>query len=544
MLRNWPIRVKLLVGFGLLLALIVLLSVSGLITTYSYRSLVRGLRERAAELPLGADLSRQVADLRITLSLLRGLRESRFPDADPDPLQMRTRVWGVGDQFRSQLSLVEKTLDDYRAQLEHKARHGSGIADIQREWETVREIDAALARIHDLNRDDDWMLDEVARVDRLDNELERLQKLTGELPSHLYRKLGGFAREVRSRYRALLVGLWIASAAAGLIFILFLRLFYRWIFRPLEILIDGSRRVAAGRFSHRIHLDTRDEMSELAEAMNAMTARFQAIRDDLDRQVQERTKQAVRSEQLASVGFLAAGVAHEINNPLASIAMSAESLEGRVREILHESDQQHAVIGNYLRMIQSEAFRCKQITEKLLDFSRTGRSQRENTDLVELVAGVIEMVGQLGKYHNKNIELESSGPMIAPVNPQEMKQIVLNLLTNALESLDQGGTVWVRVGRHDGFAELVFADDGCGMPPEVLEHVFEPFFTRRRTGQGTGLGLSITHRIVSDHGGEIHAESTGPGRGSTFRVRLPLTGKHKESQNRHPPAKPTQAAVC
>src|SRR5208283_744934 len=109
---------------------------------------------------------------------------------------------------------------------------------------------------------------------------------------------------------------------------------------------------------------------ELAESLNDMTARFQAIRDDLDRQVRERTKQVVRSEQLASVGFLAAGVAHEINNPLASIAMCAESLEGRVREVLEAQqgagppDARFEVIGRYLRMIQSEAFRCKEITEK------------------------------------------------------------------------------------------------------------------------------------------------------------------------------------
>ena len=119
----------------------------------------------------------------------------------------------------------------------------------------------------------------------------------------------------------------------------FIRLFYNWIFRPLRVLVDGSRRVAAGEFGYRIMLDTDDEMAELADAMNDMTARFQAIRDDLDRQVQERTKQVVRSEQLASVGFLAAGVAHEINNPLASIAMCAESLEGRIGEVLGSDAQ-------------------------------------------------------------------------------------------------------------------------------------------------------------------------------------------------------------
>ena len=150
-------------------------------------------------------------------------------------------------------------------------------------------------------------------------------------------------------------------------------------------------------------------MSELADAMNDMTARFQAIRDDLDRQVQERTKQVVRSEQLASVGFLAAGVAHEINNPLASIALCAESLEGRhprrARSGRRHQRRRRDVIRNYLRMIQNEAFRCKGITEQLLDFSRMGDVTRQNTDLRELVQGVIDMVGHLGTYQDKQLEL-------------------------------------------------------------------------------------------------------------------------------------------
>ena len=271
-------------------------------------------------------------------------------------------------------------------------------------------------------------------------------------------------------------------------------------------------------------------MAELAEAMNDMTARFQAIRDDLDRQVQERTKQVVRSEQLASVGFLAAGVAHEINNPLASIAMCAESLEGRFHGLLDETNADHSVMKSYLRMIQSEAFRCKEITEKLLDFSRIGQSRRQSADLVELVRDVTEMLRHLGKYQHKEISLQSRGPVIAPVNPQQFKQVMLNLLTNALDSIDADGTVRVEIGRHAGFAELAVVDNGSGMPPEVLEHVFEPFFTRRREGQGTGLGLSISYRIIADHGGEIAAESPGPGQGATFHVRLPLL---QEKENYH-----------
>ena len=232
----------------------------------------------------------------------------------------------------------------------------------------------------------------------------------------MHKKLAGFSDEVRGKYAALIVSEWAAAVSAALIFLLFMRLSYRWVFRPLRILIAGSRCVAAGEFSYRIRLDTGDEMAELAKAMNDMTARFQEIRDDLDRQVQVRTKQVVRSEQLASVGFLAAGVAHEINNPLASIAMCAESLESRFREILDQSDPQQAVVANYLRMIQTEAFRCKGITEKLLDFSRIGPGKRENTELGELVRGVIEMLGHLGNTSGST----SSSP---PANRSRPKSI-------------------------------------------------------------------------------------------------------------------------
>ena len=237
----------------------------------------------------------------------------------------------VRDQFCSQLDETDATLEHYRNQLSSEARIDVSISDHEREQETVRKIEAQLSRIRSANREEDWVLDNVT-VGWLDVELEQLQTLTSELPSHLYAKLAGFSNEVRGEYAVLIVSEWTAAVSAVLIFLLFMRLSYRWVFRPLQILIAGSRCVAAGEFDYRIRLDTDDEMAELAEAMNDMTARFQEIRDDLDRQVHERTKQVVRSEQLASVGFLAAGVAHEINNPLASIAMCAESLESRFHE--------------------------------------------------------------------------------------------------------------------------------------------------------------------------------------------------------------------
>ncbi len=541
MLPKWPIRSKFLFGLGLLLLLVVILSAAGLYGTFSYRSLVKSLSWRAEELPVAAELSRQVGQLRTLIGELRGLQAIQFPETDPELLRMR--MASVREQFRAGLSEVEHTLDVYRRQLERKCLADSRITDTQREWRTVHKIETALDQTHRLDQEETWVIDQM-QVGRLDEQLEELQQLTAELPSHLHERLRGFAAEVRSQYRLLIVGTGIVGVLAAVILGLFVRLAYRWVFEPLQVLINGSRRVASGRFNYRIRLDTRDEMAELAQAMNAMTARFEAIRDDLDRQVRERTRQVVRSEQLASVGFLAAGVAHEINNPLASIAMCAEAMEDRLQELRCDDEEEHKVLAQYLQMIQTEAFRCKEITERLLDFSRIGHAEHEPTELGELVRGVIAMVAQLGKYQKKHIEFHAAGPVVAPVNPQEIKQVVLNLLTNALESLDEEGTVRIVLSRKEDYAELVFRDNGCGMSAEVLQHAFEPFFTRRPGGQGTGLGLSITHQIVTDHGGQIDAHSDGPGTGSTFRVRLPLVENHERRPRKSNRPVPSQTAVC
>lgn len=519
MLSKWPIRVKFLVSLGLLLLCVAILAGSGLLSTHRYRSIVKGLSWRSRELPCAADLSSHVNDLSNYLAELRGRRASRFPETDEN---LGAGAFAERVEFQNGVTTVKETLGKYRKMLKEKLGAGSGIADNRKELETVSKIDAALREVFLAQKDQDWTLDSV-QIDLLDEKVDKLQDLADELPTYLQARFEGFADAERSHYRTMMYGTWVAAGLAAAIFALFVNLFYQWVFRPLRILIDGSRLVAAGQFDYRIHLCTEDEMAELAEAMNDMTQRFQDIRDDLDRQVRERTRQVVRSERLAGVGFLAAGVAHEINNPLASIAMCAESLESRVLEEALDGQEPDPLLQKYLQMIQDEAFRCKGITEKLLDFSRVAPAKRQTTVLSDVVAGVIEMVGHIGKYQQKKIEFNSADGILASVNSQEIKQVVLNLLTNALDCVeDEEGIVRIELTRRHGFAELTFTDNGCGMADDVLEHVFEPFFTRRTVGQGTGLGLSITHRIISDHGGEIEAHSDGPGLGATFCVRLPL----------------------
>ncbi len=369
MLSRWPIRNKLLLGIALLLVIVSTMAASSFQGTYAYRELVRTLSSRATELPPATKLSQQISDLRVTLA-----------DLDDVVLYSEGRTaTPVGQQleitFRWQFGYVQDTADAYAAALADHEHIESQIGEPSQELQILDEVKQLLADIKQLTTQDDWYL-QTPRTNHLGLELEQLQLKAAELPRNLQRHMTALAGEMRLRYRTWIVLTWICSVAAGILLWVFMGLCYRWVFRPLRVLVKGSRQVAAGDFDFRIQLPNHDEMGELADAMNQMTARFCAIRDDLDHQVQLRTKQVVRSEQLASVGFLAAGVAHEINNPLASIALCAESLESRLQELAPANHEQAEVVASYLRMIQTEAFRCKEITEKLLDFSRMGEVRR------------------------------------------------------------------------------------------------------------------------------------------------------------------------
>lgn len=545
MLSHWPIRTKLQLGLGLLLVAVVALFGSACYGLYAYRSLVKNIAARSAELPQARRIADHVNDLRITLSqaeerlhlsLDKGLSNSLYDDAGEGETQ---EVSWPGSEFNIRFSAFMSSLNRYKELLTVASTdEAAELSDDHHEWETLKEIDVIVAKLGEMNLAEashDLLINrDQLRV--LRKEIEQLRRLTTLLPTHLEMQFEKIADDVKARYRTAIISAWIGLGAVVVVLVVSRRVFYQWFADPLQVLVDGSRLVAAGRFDHRIKINARDEIGELAEAMNAMTQRFCEIRDDLDRQVQERTNQVVRGEQLASVGFLAAGVSHEINNPLASIALCSESLESRLQDLLEgagpERVEEVQVARNYLQMIQREAFRCKQITEKLLDFARRGDTQRHSAELRELVGGVIEMVQHLGQYQDRNIELLPGPPAVAAVNAQEIKQVVLNLITNGLESLDAGGVVKVAIERDASSARIVITDDGCGMTEEVRKHLFEPFFTRRRSGQGTGLGLSITHRIVEEHRGQIEATSEGPGRGSRFVVSLPLALPHKETHHR------------
>jgi signal transduction histidine kinase len=514
------------IGAALLVVVVGVLAASGIHGAIKFRDLTKSVRARAAELPLTANLNKAVADLRVSHSLLSRPSYFHTTEAQSNVDQKLERAL-----FPQRLAAVQFALNNYHDQLEHLLQlKDRRIGDASAEIEAVGLIRLSLRSIERLARQVEWSRDDDAARLCLEEEVEQLQRRVGELPGFMQRRMDGFAEQVRAEYYSW-VGLSVGLLSGALCLLSWLIVMFRKsLFKPLEALVQGSRRVARGDYQYRIECPGRSEVGELASAFNEMTGNFYQIKTDLDEQVRLRTKEIVRKEQLASVGFLAAGVAHEINNPLAAIAWSAESLEMRLHDILNPSFERSAAeieseiedLKKYLRRIQNEAFRCKEITSGLLDFSRLGDARKTPTAIFPLLESVVDMVRPLSKYRDRHIELICQKPVVADVNPQEIRQVVLNLLTNGLDSLTAGGTVSIRLSHDAQRMRLVFEDDGCGMTEEVQQHLFEPFFTRRRDGQGTGLGLSITFRIIEEHGGTIRPFSAGVGRGSCFTVEIPL----------------------
>lgn len=528
------IRSRMYFGVAVLFIAVTVLAGASFHGAWKFRHITKSIQARSTELPLAAELGQRISELR---SFLWQVDRYESPH-DFHPVVSSLRVTRI--QFVEKLKYVEQALDNYEYQLQHTTATDPEIGQKKQELAFVAKFHKSLQHINNVVEKQDWFMGRETATSRLRDELEMLQHDASELPVFLQQRMEAFAGEARMQYYGwMYVSLFLTLLAFGMITLLMIH-FRDGIFRPLSRLLEGSRQVARGNYNYKVKLKGDDEMAELAEAMNAMTASFRAIRRDLNKKVQQRTQEVVRSEKMASVGFLAAGVAHEINNPLATIAWAAESLESRLYEILdpdadddHEACQENLnQMKKYLRQMQDEAFRCKEITGGLLDFSRMGDFKKVPTNLAQVIQNVIEMVKPLSKYRDRTITFDADHGIIAVVNAQEIKQVALNLITNALGSVDEGGKVDIQLKRKDGGAELRITDNGCGMTDEVKRHLFEPFFTRRRNGQGTGLGLSITYQIIEDHGGRIVPYSAGPDQGSTFTVTLPLEKHDSKNNNR------------
>ncbi len=534
------IRKKLLVSMVVLGIVVAVLGYSSFRGVYAYRDLVTTLSSRASEMPLTTELTRSIDELKMSFQHVDIREPMEFSWSRQQKIESQDDFATLNSQrkFSEKLHHVRVVLAQYKSRLERSNIDDPFLSDLSDEFEKSAEL-AYLLNTISIRQQDLLASGSVSHAIQQLYDLDKLSKLAHKLPTFFGDRMASFRDDVRSRYRTWIALSWSSALLAAFLLIGLIAYARIAVIKPFKALLAGSRRVASGDFAYRIHIDSKDELSELADAINLGAASFLSIQRDLNDQVRERSQEVIRNEQLASVGFLAAGVAHEINNPLASIAWSAEALESRLYRILHpeekstEGTEQEPVPGfdietlrTYLRRIQDEAFRCKGITERLLDFSRLGTEQRKQSiDMNEIVEDVVDMVRHLGQFRTQKIEFHPRPmPMIVWASPQEMRQVVLNLLTNSLESLDptrNDGCVGITLDALHDSVRLVIEDNGCGMTEEVLQHLFEPFFTRRRDGRGTGLGLPITSRIIADHGGRITPKSQGINCGARFEVILP-----------------------
>ena len=301
----------------------------------------------------------------------------------------------------------------------------------------------------------------------------------------------------------------------------------------------GVPIVSKGKVFGNLYLTEKrgtEEFSEEDESL-AMTLAAQAaiaienasLYEELQRSYDElKRSQALllRQEKLASLGRLAAGLAHELNNPLNTIAGFVEALERRAGAETLRACRDFEDFPRFLQMVHGEVDRAASIIRRLLDFAR----QREPTfapmDLGKLIADSVSFVeGQAALANKRIIGVPLPGPLELRADAQMLQQLLLNLLTNALDAIEGGGEVRIAATAahrpHEG-VKISIADDGCGIAAEDLPKVFDPFFTTKELGKGTGLGLPICQSIVEQHGGTIDLKSEGRGRGTVVTVRLPV----------------------
>jgi len=286
------------------------------------------------------------------------------------------------------------------------------------------------------------------------------------------------------------------------------------ILRPLRRLSEGARQLAAGDLDHRVSIDPRDPLATLADTFNGMA---DSIRER-DERIKEDTREMMEARRLATLGQLAAGVAHEINNPLGGIMVYSHLL---LEDL--PADDPHAA--NVRKMIR-EADRCKKIVKGLLDYSRQDGPQKEIADANAVLSAALNLVTQLGEFGKVTVRKNLSAQLPkVNMDVSQMEQVFANILLNAAQAMNGDGELDVSTyACNEGNRVVVsISDTGPGIAPEHLKQVFEPFFTSKQGGQGTGLGLAISHGIVKKHGGTIRAANNTT-RGATFFVELPADG--------------------
>ena len=302
--------------------------------------------------------------------------------------------------------------------------------------------------------------------------------------------------------------------------------------KPINRLLAATEKITGGQYGQQVHVSGSAELVRLAESFNDMSrsllgkeqqvSEHVAALERANAELRQAREEAIHTEKMASIGLLAAGMAHEVGTPLASIMGYAELLSGEQPE--------NPVIQDYAQRISGDCSRIDRIVRGLLDFARPRGSTVEACDLGHLVSATLELLTQQGVFKRIRVStlLDEHLPM-ALVDPHQLQQVLINLILNSRDAMQDGGKLGLRARqdvcpaflRHSsGCLRLDVMDSGGGIPEENLSRIFDPFFTTKPPGKGTGLGLAISARIIEAFGGRITVKSV-PGTGSCFTLWLP-----------------------
>jgi len=303
------------------------------------------------------------------------------------------------------------------------------------------------------------------------------------------------------------------------------------IIEPLQGMVVATHQIADGDLNHKVEIRSQDEIGELASAFNQMTEKLKAANEELvdwgktlEKKVEERTRELVemqarlvQSEKLASLGKLAAGVAHEINNPLGGVLIYTHLL-------LEDADRDSGQYEN-LKKIVKETTRCKDIVKGLLEFSRPKEPEMVPTDIHDALNRALAIFEPQSLFQNIKIEKEFSEVPRIVADSSQLQQVFTNIIANAAEAMAGNGVLTIRTSldEQSDRIKVEFTDTGHGIKAEDMTRLFEPFFSTKAVGKGTGLGLAISYGIIQKHRGSIEVRSE-IGKGSTFTVILPVKG--------------------
>lgn len=356
---------------------------------------------------------------------------------------------------------------------------------------------------------------------------EPIRNPRGEIVGILY--IGLLEKAFTSARDRVILSFFGLASVGFILIIAFTYYEIRKVTQPIGEMVASTRNIAAGRFDQEVRTDSVGEVALLAASFNTMLKSLRQMRNDLEEwgrtledKVNRRTEELVamrarmeQAERLASLGKLAAGVAHEINNPLGGImALTALSLE----DIKPDAPDREN-----LEEVLRQSERCRDIVRGLLEFSRESEANIELVDLNKVLQDTLALLERQALFFNINVvrNLDANLPPVM-ADRSQLQQLFMNILMNAVQAMNEKGTVTLNT-RPDGseHVEVAITDTGCGIPADKIDRIFDPFYTTKPADQGTGLGLSIAYGIVTRHGGTISVDSEA-GRGSTFSIRLPV----------------------